>query len=45
MTANVAMIDTSWAVGALLSNKVANAGWGKGVVEELRIGWLRRLLT
>ena len=35
MAVNVAMIDTYWAVGALLSNKVANAGWGKGVVEEL----------
>jgi len=35
MAINVAMIDTYWAVGELLSNKVANAGWGKGVVEEL----------
>jgi hypothetical protein len=35
MAVNVAIIDTYWAVGALLSNKVTNAGWGKGVVEEL----------
>ncbi len=32
---NVALIDTYWAVGSYLSNKVANAGWGKGVVKEL----------
>jgi predicted nuclease of restriction endonuclease-like (RecB) superfamily len=32
---NVALIDTYWAVGSYLSRKVANAGWGKGVVEEL----------
>jgi predicted nuclease of restriction endonuclease-like (RecB) superfamily len=32
---NVALIDTYWAVGSYLSRKVANAGWGKGVVKEL----------
>jgi hypothetical protein len=33
------MIDTYWTVGAHLSNKAANAGWGKGVVQELA-SWL-----
>ncbi|MCX6579596.1 MAG: PDDEXK nuclease domain-containing protein [Candidatus Aminicenantes bacterium] len=32
---NVALIDTYWAVGSYLSSKVAHAGWGKGVVNEL----------
>ena len=32
---NVALIDTYWAVGAHLSEQVAKAGWGKGVVKEL----------
>ncbi len=36
---NVAMIDTYWTVGAHLSSKAANAGWGKGVVQELA-NWL-----
>ena len=36
---NVALIDTYWAVGSYLSQKVANAGWGKGVVKELAL-WL-----
>jgi len=36
---NVALIDTYWAVGAYLSRKVAEAGWGKGVVKELA-DWL-----
>ena len=31
----MALIDTYWAVGSYLSRKVANAGWGKSVVEEL----------
>jgi predicted nuclease of restriction endonuclease-like (RecB) superfamily len=32
---NVALIDTYWAVGAYLSRKVSEAGWGKGIVQEL----------
>lgn len=32
---NVALIDTYWAVGEHLSRKVAEAGWGKGIVKEL----------
>ena len=36
---NVALIDTYWAVGEHLSRKVAEAGWGKGVVKELA-DWL-----
>ncbi|MGD0442587.1 MAG: PDDEXK nuclease domain-containing protein [Edaphobacter sp.] len=36
---NVALIETYWAVGAHLSRKVAEAGWGKGVVKELS-AWL-----
>ena len=36
---NVALIDTYWAVGEHLSRKVAEAGWGKGVVKELS-DWL-----
>ncbi|MGE5341727.1 MAG: PDDEXK nuclease domain-containing protein [Candidatus Omnitrophota bacterium] len=38
---NVALIDTYWAVGSYLSNKVANADWGKGVVNELA-EWLEK---
>jgi predicted nuclease of restriction endonuclease-like (RecB) superfamily len=36
---NVALIDTYWAVGARLSRKVSEAGWGKGIVQELAT-WL-----
>jgi DUF1016 N-terminal domain len=36
---NVALIDTYWAVGAHLSRKVSEAGWGKGIVQELAT-WL-----
>lgn len=36
---NVALIETYWAVGAYLSQKVAAATWGKGVVTELAL-WL-----
>jgi predicted nuclease of restriction endonuclease-like (RecB) superfamily len=36
---NVALIDTYWAIGEQLSDKVADAGWGKGVVTELA-AWL-----
>jgi predicted nuclease of restriction endonuclease-like (RecB) superfamily len=36
---NVALIDTYWAIGAHLSQKVAAADWGRGVVNELA-GWL-----
>ncbi len=36
---NVVLIETYWAVGAYLSGKVAEAGWGKGVVKELA-AWL-----
>jgi len=36
---NVALIDTYWAVGAYLSQKVADSGWGKGIVKELA-DWL-----
>jgi predicted nuclease of restriction endonuclease-like (RecB) superfamily len=36
---NVALIDTYWAVGAYLSRKVSEAGWGKGIVQELAT-WL-----
>ena len=38
---NVALIDTYWAVGAHLSSRVAEGGWGKGVVRELS-DWLLR---
>lgn len=37
---NVALMDTYWAVGGWLSRKVAQAGWGKGVVKELA-GWIQ----
>ena len=33
--ANTALIDLYWRVGRTLSHKVAQAGWGKGVVTEL----------
>ena len=33
--ANTALIDLYWRVGQTLSHKVAQAGWGKGVVTEL----------
>lgn len=33
--ANTALIDLYWLVGQTLSHKVAQAGWGKGVVTEL----------
>ena len=36
---NVALIDTYWAVGAYLSHKVADGGWGKGIVKQLA-DWL-----
>jgi len=36
---NVALIDTYWTVGAHLSRKVEEGGWGKGVVKELA-DWL-----
>jgi predicted nuclease of restriction endonuclease-like (RecB) superfamily len=36
---NAALIETYWAVGAHLSRKVAEAGWGKGVVKDLA-DWL-----
>ena len=36
---NVALIETYWAIGAQLSRKVSDAGWGKGVVTELA-NWL-----
>ena len=36
---NVALIETYWAVGGYLSRKVAESGWGKGVVLELA-DWL-----
>jgi len=38
---NVALIDTYWAVCAHLSSRVAEGGWGKGVVRELS-DWLLR---
>lgn len=36
---NMVMIKTYWSVGAYLSRKVAESGWGKGVVKELS-AWL-----
>jgi hypothetical protein len=36
---NVALIETYWAVGAHLSQKVAEASWGKWIVKELS-DWL-----
>lgn len=33
--ANTALIDLYWRIGQTLSDKVAQAGWGKGVVAEL----------
>jgi predicted nuclease of restriction endonuclease-like (RecB) superfamily len=36
---NVALIETYWAVGGHLSRKVAEGGWGKGIVKELA-DWL-----
>lgn len=33
--ANTALIDLYWRVGQILSHKVAESGWGKGVVAEL----------
>ena len=37
--ANLALIETYWAVGGYLSCKVAESGWGKGVIRELA-DWL-----
>ena len=37
--ANLALIETYWAVGGYLSRKVAESGWGKGVIRELA-DWL-----
>lgn len=39
--ANHVQLDTYWQVGAYLSHKVANGGWGKGVVKELA-EWLKK---
>lgn len=36
---NLALIETYWAVGGYLSRKVAESGWGKGVIRELA-DWL-----
>lgn len=36
---NFALIETYWAVGHYLSDKVAQEGWGRGVVQELAT-WL-----
>jgi len=36
---NVALIETYWSVGCYLSCKVAESGWGKGIVLELA-DWL-----
>ena len=33
--ANIALIDLYWRIGQTLCHKVAQAGWGKGVVTEL----------
>ncbi|HEY0957297.1 MAG TPA: PDDEXK nuclease domain-containing protein [Roseateles sp.] len=33
--ANIALIDLYWRIGQTLSHKVADGGWGKGVVAEL----------
>jgi predicted nuclease of restriction endonuclease-like (RecB) superfamily len=33
--ANTALIDLYWRIGQMLSQKVAQAGWGKGVITEL----------
>lgn len=32
---NVSLIETYWSVGQQLSSRIAEAGWGKGVVKEL----------
>ncbi|MGK5094156.1 PDDEXK nuclease domain-containing protein [Deltaproteobacteria bacterium TL4] len=32
---NVALIETYWSVGECLSRKVAESGWGKGIVKQL----------
>lgn len=32
---NVALIETYWAIGEHLSQKISDAGWGKGAVAEL----------
>jgi len=37
--ANHVQLETYWQVGAYLSHKVANGGWGKGIVNELAV-WL-----
>jgi predicted nuclease of restriction endonuclease-like (RecB) superfamily len=36
---NLALIETYWSIGEQLSRKVAEAGWGKGIVKELA-DWL-----
>src|ERR1700751_3594302 len=36
---NVALIETYWSIGELLSRQVTEAGWGKGMVKELA-DWL-----
>lgn len=42
--ANLALMETYWAVGRYLFHKVAQAGWGKGVVKQLA-GWLEAQAT
>ena len=37
---NLALMETYWAVGAYLSNKVFESGWGKSVVRDLA-NWLQ----
>lgn len=39
--ANTILLDTYWKVGEFISAKVANDGWGKGVVKELS-NWLAK---
>lgn len=36
----MALIETYWAVGCYLSHKVAESGWGKGIIRELA-DWLQ----
>lgn len=41
LQANTVLLETYWQVGAYLSRKVVDGGWGKGVVKDL-VAWLNK---
>ena len=38
---NIALVETYWGIGALLSRKVSEAAWGKGIIKSLA-EWLKQ---